>query len=252
MTGIALIPAFCATTSALFAASVEGMIVLLVLYLISAFFNWIKRRAEQKQSDALPSTSPRPGHPPAPATAPAPVTAAKTWEEELKRLLEGEAPVFGSPAPSPPPPVAAPIIVTVPPPVLAPARPSATRRAAAVEPMSEESEAPSRPLATFRESESAYREGSSLDRRTAARLQKVEALATAEDAYGNAALLHDRVAARMRQVVAQTRDAAPTAPEARRQSAAAAATLAQLRGRASAQQAIVTALVLGPPKAMEN
>ena len=139
MTGLASIPALCATTDAvLFAASVEGAIILLVLWLLSALFNWIKRRAEEKQSGAPAPAPPRPGEHPAPATAPAP--AAKTWEEELKRLLEGESP---SSTPPPPPPVAPPLIVTVPPPVLAPARTPArattTRRTAAAEPISEDS-----------------------------------------------------------------------------------------------------------------
>ena len=252
MTGLASIPALCATTDAvLFAASVEGAIILLVLWLLSAFFNWIKRRAEQKQSGAPAPAPPRPGEHPAPATSPA--TAAKTWEEELKRLLEGESPIF---TPSPPPPVAPPLIVTVPPPVLAPARaparPPATRRAAAIEPMSEESDAPSRPLATLRESETAYRRGSTLDRRTGERLQKVHALTTAEAAYSSASQLHERVAARMRHVVDHTREASPSPLEIRRRHVAATATLALLQSPQSARQAIVTALVLAPPKAMEN
>lgn len=249
MTGLAFIPVLCATTDVLFAASVEGAIILLVLWLLSAFFNWIKRRAEQKQSGAPPAIPPRPGEHPAPATSPA--TAAKTWEEELKRLLEGESPIF---TPSPPPPVAPPLIVTVPPPVLAPARarPTATRRAAAIEPMSEESDAPSRPLATLRESESAYRRGSTLDRRTGERLQKVHALTTAEAAYSSASQLHERVAARMRNVVDHTREASPSPLEIRRHHVAATATLALLQSPQSARQAIVTALVLAPPKAMEN
>ena len=247
MSFLASTPAICATTDALFAASVEGAILLLVLYLISALFNWIKRRAEQKQSGAPVPAPLRPGEHPAPATTP--TTAGKSWEEELKRLLEGESPVF---APSPPPPAAPPPVITPPPPVLAPARASASRRAAAVEPMSEESDAPSRPLATLRESESAYRRGSSLDRRTEERLKKVQALDTAEAAYSSASHLHERVAARMRHVVDHTRDASPSPLETHRRHVAATAPLALLQSPQSARQAIVTALVLAPPKAMEN
>ena len=225
MTGLAFIPALCATTDGpLFAASVEGAIILLVLWLLSALFNWIKRRAEEKQSGAPAPVPPRPGEHPAPA--PAPATAAKTWEEELKRLLEGESPVF---TPAPPPPVAPPIIVTVPPPVLAPARAPArapaTRRTAAVEPWSEESDAPSRPLATLRESEAAF---------------------------SSASQLHERVAARMRHVVDHTREVSSSPLEIRRHHVAATATLALLQSPQSARQAIVTALVLAPPKALEN
>ena len=254
MTGLTSIPVLCATTDALFAASVEGAILLLVLYLLSALFNWIKRRAEQKQSGAPAPAPPRPGEHPAPAPAPAP--AAKTWEEELKRLLEGESPVFAPSPPPPPPPVAPPLIVTVPPPVLAPARAparaTATRRTAAVAPMSEESDAPSRPLARLRESETAYRRGSTLDRRTGERLQKVHALTTAEAAYSSASQLHERVAARMRHVVDHTREASPSPLEIRRHHVVATATLALLQSPQSARQAIVTALVLAPPKALEN
>ena len=248
MIGLASIPVLCATTDGLlFAASVEGAIILLVLWLLSALFNWIKRRAEEKQSGAPPAIPPRPGEHPAPATAP--TTAAKSWEEELKRLLEGESPVF---TPSPPPPVAPPVIVTVPPPVLGPGRASVTRRTAAVEPWSEESDAPSRPLATLRESEAALRRGSTLDRRTGERLQKAQSLATAEAAYSSASQLHERVAARMRHVVDHTREVGAAPLEIRRHHVAATATLALLQSPLSARQAIVTALVLAPPKAMEN
>jgi hypothetical protein len=257
MTGPASISAFCATTDGLlFAASVEGAIILLVLWLLSALFNWIKRRAEEKQSGAPAPVPPpgRPGEHPAPATAPAP--AAKSWEEELKRLLEGESPVFTPAPPPPPPPVAPPIIVAVPPPVLTPARTparaTANRRTAAVEPFSEESEAPSRPLATLRESEAAHRRTGSLERRTGERLQKAQALATAEAAYSSASQLHERVAARMRHVVDHTREAGSAPLETRRHHVAASATLALLQSPQSARQAIVTALVLAPPKAMEN
>lgn len=259
MTGVAFTPAFCATTDGLlFAASVEGAIILLVLWLLSAVFDWMKRRAEKKRSGApAPAPPPvRPGQHPAPAPATAPPPAAKTWEEELKRLLEGESPVFTPAPPPPPPPVAPPIIVSVPPPVLAPtrtpARAPASRRTAAVEPMSEESDAPSRPLATLRESEAAHRRTGSLDRRTGERLQKVHALGTAGAAYSSASQLHERVATRMRNVVEHTREASAAPPEIRRHHVAATATLALLRSPQSARQAIVTALVLAPPKAMEN
>ena len=252
MTGLAFIPALGAMPDArLFAANVEGAIILLVLWLLSALFNWIKRRAEEKQSGAPAPAPPRPGEHPAPATAPAP--AAKTWEEELKRLLEGESP---SSTPPPPPPVAPPLIVTVPPPVLAPARTPArattTRRTAAAEPISEDSEGPSRPLATLRESEAARRRTGSLERRTGERLQKAQALATAEAAYSSASQLHERVAARMRHVVDHTSEVGASPLETRRHHPAATATLALLQSPQSARQAIVTALVLAPPKALEN
>ncbi len=254
MTGLVPIPAFCATTDVLFAASIEGAVILLVLWLLSALFDWIKRRAEKKQSGESPPAPLPPIQQPTPATAPAP--AAKTWEEELKRLLEGESPVFTPSPPHPPPPIAPPIIVTIPPPLPAPARTparaTATHHTAAVEPRSEESDAPSRPLATLRESEAGRRRSSTLDRRTGERLQKAQAFATAEAAFSSASHLHERVAARMRQAGDHTRETSPSSLETRRQHVAATATLALLQSPASARQAIVTALVLAPPKAMEN
>lgn len=243
MTGFASIPALGAMPDALlFAANVEGAIILLVLWLLSALFNWIKRRAEEKQSGAPAPAPPRPGEHPAPATAPA--TAAKTWEEELKRLLEGESPVV---TPSPPPPV-----ITPPPPVLAPGRATTTRRAAAVEPPSEEGGLPSRPVATLRKSEAAHRQGSTIGRRAGARLQQAQSFASAEAAFSSASQLHERVAARMRHVVDHTREVSSSPLEIRRHHVAATATLALLQSPQSARQAIVTALVLAPPKALEN
>src|SRR5262245_39104427 len=87
----------------------EQLIFILVvggLYLLQA---WWKNKAEKEQAEAPPpwpgQQQPGPGQPPRPARPPTQTPAAR-WEEELRRLLEGE------PAKPPPPPV-----VTAPPPL---------------------------------------------------------------------------------------------------------------------------------------
>src|SRR5271165_1760439 len=75
-----------------------------VIVSISAISGWLKKRAaeqERKRRQMNPSagTATRPNQPVAP---PQPARPA-SWEEELRRLLEGNAPA------APPPPVAPPV-----------------------------------------------------------------------------------------------------------------------------------------------
>ena len=66
MTGIATIP-----FAPMFAASIEGLAVLFVIYVISAIANWIKRKQEEKAArESLPTIRQTPQTTPAPSPAP--------------------------------------------------------------------------------------------------------------------------------------------------------------------------------------
>jgi hypothetical protein len=105
-------------------------LVFIVIIAASALFNWLKRKNEMQDEWEDPS---RPGHPPQhrPQTPGAPhERPPKSWEEELRRLLEGDRPQAPPPEqrqPSPPPYQA-----PAPPPVYSPLRPS--RPAASTKP----------------------------------------------------------------------------------------------------------------------
>ena len=253
MTGLATLAAlaFVAPRDALLAASPESFVVVLVIFILSAISNWLKRRAEAKAAGTTPP--PQPQQPNRGHSAPTPPVAPATrWEEELRRLLEGES---GAPPPLPlpvPPPIVAPARTApppLPPPIPARAR---ARQAPAPEPMSEESDAPSRPLADFREADAAYQYGADINRQGAARMREAEALSSAKSAYNHGATLHAQVAARMRQIVEKTRNAAPETFEPKHARARSPITLTALRSPVTTRQAIVYAALLGPPKSLEN
>ena len=84
------------------------------------------------------------------------------------------------------------------------------------------------------------------------RMRTVESLSTAEAAYIGASQLSDRVAERMRQVVETTRNATPDEVRRRRLAANSGVARSLLNSPATARQAVIASLLLGPPKAMEN
>ncbi len=91
----------------------SGFLVFVIIILISAVSSWLQRKREaDKARDAArnpPPSGPRPAQY-SPAAAPRPAKTT-SWEEELRRLLEGETPSAppARPRPAPPPP---PTVVT--------------------------------------------------------------------------------------------------------------------------------------------
>jgi hypothetical protein len=90
-----------------------SFIVFLVIVGASALFNWIQRRGENAQDqDNPPGSAPPPQ--PRPQSSGAPSERRSSWEEELRRMLEGHLPQppnrpppsrsAQSPTPSSPPP----------------------------------------------------------------------------------------------------------------------------------------------------
>ena len=222
----------------------DSLLPLLVFLLISGAAAWLKRRQRTNETESSPepppaSLRPRPGAPPASAPQPPPTSS---WQEELRRLLEGETPVPPPrPAPSPARPQAPPPIQPqrlppaprpVPPPLPRPVvitrlRAPPPPKVVAVSPMDESAEAPSARLATMAESTAALQRASHL---------------------------HDGVARHLEQIDAQTEHHLVKAPALRRRSVSpeVAQAVSLTRSARSARQAVVAAMILGPPKALER
>lgn len=227
-------------------AVVDNIWVMLAIVIISAISSWLQKR-NQKNGQPEPwggeDDSPRPQRPGGGnASAPNP-SQPLNWEEELKRLLEGQPPLDSTAGTPPPPPP--PIIrrQTPPPPPL--------------------------PVSVARESQRTDHEGVPSRESAATPWQDVsldsqptptKPLATLDHsthAYQRAAHLHQAVAAHMQRVDDQTEKhgrplAAPRLIRRDAGSADARAVVALLRRPSTARQALLASFVLAPPKALEN
>ncbi|MBI2924316.1 MAG: hypothetical protein HYY24_01275 [Verrucomicrobia bacterium] len=224
-----------------------SIIALIVFVLFSALANWMKKRGsltdtletlgeeeEHPSQRPPPRAAPRPAPPPLaanPPSAPPPTPKALGWEEELRRLLQGES----APAPPPPPVIqvppapARPIPTTPPPkPVHAP-RPFVTPKPSPVlmPAAASEEEGPRHSIAELRESTAAYQRASHIDQLAGHHLRHADQ---------------------------RTEQPAPAPPTAHRSAPAAeiTQTVALLRHPRTARQAIVASMVIGPPKGLEN
>ncbi len=214
----------------------EKLLIILAFVLLPALSNWLKKRSEQSQRDKLPDSgnvSSPPRRPPQtsgpPPAAPRPRPAkAFDWEEELRRLLEGEAA-----PPIPPPSRPPPIIIEKLPPEPAPV------------PAMERREAPVAPPVRF---------PSPLPKPAAPVAQPVEMparlaqLAEADRVYEEARQLPERVAELLHQVAEP--GAKPAVTQAAELSDAAVG-VRLLRNPHTVRQAFVASLVFGPPKSLE-
>lgn len=84
----------------MFAASIESLLIFLLIAGGSALVNWLKKRGE-RADDWSPTDMPSPSRKGTPSNSPVPRPAAKStnWEEELRRMLEGAAPSTRNPNP---------------------------------------------------------------------------------------------------------------------------------------------------------
>lgn len=206
----------------------EQLLILVVIAVLSALHSWWKKKQggepESEDGDSPePSNrprTPRPGAAPQPRPSP-----ANNWEEELRRLLQGEE----SPA-APPPPV----IIAAPPPLPAQPRPVAPRPAAPQPylarssipiPLEGEEENVGLPvkMPTMAESAQAFLRGRSIDTQVSERMEQVQAQVT-----------------RHRGDVRNIRVVSPDVTRA----------LELLRERSSQRSAIIASVILGPPKAL--
>jgi hypothetical protein len=218
----------------LLAAGIEGLIIFLVFIAISALSNWLKRKRGEAETplfdeDESPPALPRRREPPLPRQRPAPPPAQMSWEEEIRRLLEGDQPT--APAPAPPPVARETRPLPVPPLVQTPPEPEVDLESAPIPTLRRAPtpviEAPRVELPTLSESASAYIKASQLSERVAQRFENVD--------QRTATAVPD-------QPVIRTRGLAPDA----------AAFVRQLRSGRSARQAILATVILGPPKALEG
>ena len=215
------------------AASIESLIIFVVLAVLSGLHSWWKKKhggeTEEENGDSpLPPRRPpaqRPGGAPSPQSSP-----ASNWEEELRRILQGEPAQTSAPPPLRPPPV----VVAAPPPMPAAPHP-AVRQPAAPLPYLARSNIPV-PLEGEEEEAGLAVKMPSLEQSAQAFLRRssVESMAT------------ERLQQADKQVAehtASTLRIRGTSPEAQR-------AVALLRERSSQRSAILASIILGPPKAL--
>lgn len=212
--------------SAFTLAAIDFSWIFIAFAAISVISKLLKKQGEEPEQDPWAVGEDTPAHPPAErrrTTSPAPQKISN-WEEELKRVLEGQIPTTSSPPPPLPPPIV--IVEKRPPPpppveVKAAPRPSRVR----VDKSTNEDEAGGR-LAKLSEAATTQARASHLQMEMARRFQQV-----------------DQLSARGRQAAPLAHGTAP--------SAEVAAIRQMFRNPATVRQAVVASLILGPPRALE-
>jgi hypothetical protein len=193
-----------------------SLIALVIFAVIAALSNYLKRKREAGPGQEEP---PLPGQP----VPPRPAGRARTWEEELQSLLEGETPEE---------PPAAPPVILVPrqPPAPEPLPPAPPPVFARVEP-SEETEShelhdlAAGHMASLREAEEAIHRASHLGAAVRERMDAAELLA-------------------------RSAFATPAVRRARERSPEIEAVIAQVRRPETARQAFLASVILGPPRVL--
>lgn len=213
----------------------DSLITTIVIVVIAAIATWFKKLGQTPDTDEdsrtrRSITTPRPTQPgqPRPSAAPRPQSGPVSWEEELRRLLEGDTPA--APPPMRPPPVvitqAPRAIPPAPPPLMRPTFAPPPRPVPVIvspPPVPVTFAAPSRGLATLQESSQAYERASALDTTVAQFMQGVS----------------DHPVQLTRVVRQQT---SPELLQA----------ISLFQNARSARQAIIASIILGPPKALEQ
>lgn len=207
----------------------EKLIVIAIILVASLVHNWIQRKQDEAAGEETPppDRQRRPARP----TPSAPTQGSGGWEEELKRLLQGET--MAAPPERPVPPALPPVMrpaAPAPPPIPTPSapRPFLARTAIPVPDEGREMEVglPVRPVtlpqASLRQASSAH------DR----------------------AQIHSDVAQRMQAAASRVAEHVGGTPEARRAERS-ADVRGLLRERESQRNVILASIILGPPRAVE-
>jgi len=225
---------FAAAPTWMFAAF-DAFWVLVAIGIGSAIFEWLKKKGRQPGADEWSGQEPHgsPDHPSHPA---APLPKAGDWEAELRRLL-GETPTPAPPPAVPPPPQRAPAPppVSTPRPIAAPLSPPVIQRPIpAPIPIQV-----ARPLVEPEDEE------------LPTRLTKLN---LSKAAYEKAGQLHASVAEHLRQIDERTGHRRIETSTARREpvSPDAVRAISLVRNRQTVRQAVITSLILGPPKALAS
>jgi hypothetical protein len=210
----------------------EKLIVILVILAVSAISSWLKKRGEAGEENS--TDMPRADAPPPRPTQPT------SWEEELRRLLEGESPAAPPPRPRPTPPVVAapparpvapppvrPVVVRAPRPMVPPptVRPFVVRVPSPSPtplPVPAVTTLGSRDLAPLKASQQAYSRASQLDNQMAAQIERVPGQHV-QPTY----VIRSQVSTEVAQVVSMFKNAR------------------------TARQAVIASIILGSPRALE-
>ena len=213
-------------------AGIDSLIGLLIFVAISIVASWLQKRQRGGQDQEPPAPPPPRPHR-ADGTAPPPIQHPSqkpvSWEEELKRLLEGQLPET-EPAPRPLPPVIVQTPRQAPPPIHAAPTPPPEHVHKSVfdvleerNPVDVDMDPGFRPLPGLTESDQAYQQASQLDRTVEQDLQEVT-----RHPVGSTHVPHKAAT-----------------PEA-------SAALALLRNPKSARSAMLVSVILGPPRALAD
>jgi hypothetical protein len=204
----------------MFLAIPNQLIFLLVVVVLSMLHSWWKKRKGEPETEGESESWPgeKPGR--TTSTSPAgrptpPPSKAASWEEELRRLLQGEEPA----RPSSPP-----VVVQLPPPLpRAVARPAL--RPVVIQQIDPDMEKglPVK-MPTLEHSAQAFLRASQLESKVATHMQRVDQQVTT----------HQKIELR-KQIAPEIRQA-----------------ISLVRQRQSQRAAIIAGIVLGPPKAMEG
>ena len=202
----------------------EKLIIIAVIIGASIIHSWIKRKQEEAEARESDPDSPKRPPPPLPPQQRGQGTGG--WEEELRRLLQGDAPT-PPPVSRPKPPVAPPVIIRPPPEPAAP-RPFLARTSIPVPEMGREMEVglSVRPV--------------SLDQASAAH----------ERASHLQAAVVQRMQETMSKVSGHTIGTATTPPMRRATNASRLQSL--LRQKESQRTIILASVILGPPRGIES
>lgn len=211
----------------LLAASIEGLLILVVIAVASAIFNWLKKKGEAEGNQPAPPPTPRQYDDPPPLPP-----QAQNWEEELKKLLQGV-----EPEPPPPPPVIVhqPYRAPAPPPI----------------PVEEEGPTPPfQPQPVLHQSAEAVERARRLEETSSHEVDKGSSLAAAAQAFLGGSQLDDRMAEHMRQ--ATMRPVGHVGITSGERTAEAAAALEMIRNPSSVRTAMIASIILGPPRALAD
>lgn len=229
----------------LLALGIEGFLIFLVIAGISAVAEWLKKKRQRDEADDVSGTDwPAPvdrSQPSAPGTN-AEGKPLSQWEEEIRRMLQGMDPQ--PPVPPPLPPSPPPIVRQSPPPVY-------QTRPVVVEDEGVSDEPVPTYLSSMENADSAYQRAAGLEQTVDGRLAKASSLGAAAEAWIRAGAIDDRAQAKLLQA-SQLLHKGQTGVTDKRRSKDAEQLVASLRNPATARQAILASLVLGPPKALEN
>lgn len=199
----------------------EKLIVVAVIIVGSIIHSWIQRKQEEAAAGSAPPEPPT-GRPPRPRASGAPAqpttrsgSGGTNWEEEMRRLLQGEGPAPSSRPPLPPPVPRG--VPAAPPPVLA--------RSAIPVPD----------------------EGTEMEVGLPVRPVKFDQASSAHDRAQIQSMVAQRMQDTASRVSAHVGLKSQTA-----QSARAAGVRQLLRDRESQRNVILASLILGPPRALEK